>query len=179
MSEAPPKKTICNVCGEARRSFYDQDWRWVRDLNCADRRVYLGFFLRRVLCRGCQAVKRERLDWLADNPRYTMRFAFAVGRRCRSATVTDVAEEMDLDWQTVKDLDKQYMAEQLRRAGEPAPQVIGIDEISVGPGHAYRIVVSDLERVPSGSADKTAPKRVWTSSFAGLAPRNVGKSGWP
>jgi transposase len=129
-----------------RRSFYDQDWRWVRDLNCAERRVYLGFFLRRVLCHGCQAVKRERLDWLADNPRYTKRFAFAVGRRCRSATVTDVAEEMDLDWQTVKDLDKQYMAEQLRRAGEPAPQVIGVDEISVGPRHAYRIVVSDLER---------------------------------
>jgi transposase len=146
LSEAPPKKTICNACGGVRRGIYDQDWRWVRDLDCADRHVYLGFFLRRVLCRGCQAVKRERLDWLADNPRYTKRFAFAVGRRCRSATVADVAEEMDLDWQTVKDLDKHYMAEQLRRAGEPAPKVIGIDEISVGPRHAYRIVVSDLER---------------------------------
>lgn len=91
-------------------------------------------------------MKREHLDWLADNPRYTKRFAFAVGRRCRGATVADVAEELDLDWQTVKDLDKQYMAEQLRRAGEPAPQVIGIDEIAVGPRHTYRIVVSDLER---------------------------------
>jgi hypothetical protein len=25
-------------------------------------------------------VKREQLDWLADNPRYTKRFAFFVGR---------------------------------------------------------------------------------------------------
>jgi transposase len=129
-----------------QRSFYDQERRWVRDLDCADRRVYLEFFLRRVLCRGCRAVKRERLDWLAVNPRYTKRFAFAVGRRCRSATVKDVAEEMDLTWRTVKELDKQYMAEQLRQAGEPAPRVIGVDEISVGPRHSYRIVVSDLER---------------------------------
>ena len=28
----------------------------------------------------------------------------------------------------------------------PAPRVIGIDEIAVGKGHSYRIVVSDLER---------------------------------
>ena len=91
-------------------------------------------------------MKRERLDWLADNPRYTKRFAFAAGRRCRVMTVKDVAEEMDLDWRTVKDLDEQYMTEQLRQAGEPSPKVIGIDEISVGPRHSYRIVVSDLER---------------------------------
>jgi transposase len=91
-------------------------------------------------------VKRERLDWLADNPRYTQRFALAVGRHCRTATVKDVAEERGLTWRTVKDLDKQYMAEQLRLAGEPTPKVIGIDEISVGAGHTYRIVVSDLER---------------------------------
>lgn len=91
-------------------------------------------------------MKSERLDWLADNSRYTRRFAFTVGLRCRTATVKDVAEELDLDWETVKDLDKLYMAEQLRRAGDPAPTVIGIDEISIGPGHSYRIVVSDLER---------------------------------
>ena len=57
-----------------------------------------------------------------------------------------MAEELHLDWETVKELDKQYMREQLRRAGCPAPRVIGIDEISIGKGHQYRIVVSDLER---------------------------------
>jgi transposase len=91
-------------------------------------------------------VKRERLDWLADNPLYTKRFAFWVGRRCRQTTVKEVAEELFLDWHTVKELDKQYMSEQLRRAGTPAPRVIGIDEIAIAKGHRYRIVVSDLER---------------------------------
>lgn len=55
-------------------------------------------------------MKREQLDFLADNPFYTKRFAYYVGQRCRSATIKDVARELKLDWDTVKTLEKQYMA---------------------------------------------------------------------
>jgi len=99
-----------------------------------------------VFCRRCQKVKQERFDWLADYPFYTKRFAFYVGRRCRDASVRDIAQELHLDWKTVKSLEKQYMREQLRRIGMPGPKVIGIDEISIRKGHTYRIVVSDLVR---------------------------------
>ena len=61
-------------------------------------------------------------------------------------TIKDVAEETRLDWKTIKDFNVPYMREQLRRAGTPAPKVVGIDEISIRKGHTYRIVVSDLER---------------------------------
>ena len=118
----------------------------MRDLSCGDTRIYLEFEVRRVLCRICGKVKRERLEFLADNPFYTKRFAYFVGRRCRQATIKDVAKELNLGWDAVKDLDKQYMAAQLVRAGMPAPKVIGIDEISIRKGHTYRIVVSDLIR---------------------------------
>ena len=91
-------------------------------------------------------MKREKLDFLADNPLYTKRFAWFVGRRCRQSSVKDVAQELHLDWDTVKALDKQYMRIQLDRVGMPGPKVIGIDEISVKKGHDYRIVVSDLIR---------------------------------
>jgi transposase len=106
----------------------------------------LNLEVRRVLCWRCGAVKRERLAFLADNPFYTQRFAYYVGRRCRSATIKDIATELQLDWDAVKELDKQYMRAQLKRAGTPGPQVIGIDEISIRKGHTYRIVVSDLLR---------------------------------
>ena len=140
------EKTRCGACGRTHRASYDRRRRRVRDLSCGDTRVYLEFEVRRVDCKRCGKVKQERLDWLADNPFYTKRFAFYVGRRCRVATIKDVAEETHLDWKTVKALDKQYMREQLRRAGTPAPAVIGIDEIAIRKGHTYRIVVSDLER---------------------------------
>ena len=125
-------------------------------------------------------MKRERLDWLADNPLYTKRFAFYVGRRCRESTVQAIAEELHLDWHTVKELDKQYMGEQLRRAGCPAPRVIGIDEIAVGQGHSYRIVVSDLVRgrpIWFGGQDRSEASL--DEFFAWLGPRNAARSAWP
>jgi transposase len=126
--------------------WYDRKVRRVRDLSCGDTRIYLELEVRRVDCGGCGKVKRERLEFLADNPLYTKRFAYFVGRRCRGATIKDVAEELALDWHTVKALDMQYMQAQLERVGTPGPQVIGVDEISIRKGHTYRIVVSDLMR---------------------------------
>lgn len=132
-----------------RRSFYDRKIRMVRDLSCGDARIYLAVEVRRVNCMKCEKVKSEKLEWLSNNPFYTKRFAFYVGRRCRACSIKDVAKELHLNWKTVKDLEKQYMQEQLRRSGKARPKVIGIDEISVRKGHEYRIVVSDLEkRVP-------------------------------
>jgi hypothetical protein len=91
----------------------------VRDLPCGDTRICLEVEIRRVECKNCGNVKQERLDWLADNPFYTKRFAFFVGQRCRTTTIKDVAQETRLDWKTIKELDKQYMQEQLRRRGRP------------------------------------------------------------
>jgi transposase len=103
-------------------------------------------------------VKLEDLPWLADNPFYTKRFAYYIGRKCRTMTISAVAKEERLDWHTVKALDKQYMQEQLRRTPVAAPRAIGVDEIAIKKGHTYRIVVSDLERkrpIWFGGEDRT------------------------
>jgi transposase len=118
----------------------------VRDLSSGGFRVYLELEVRRVCCRHCGGVKQERLDFLADNPRYTRRFALEVGRRCHDASLKSVADALHLDWHTTKELEKEYLREQLRRAGEPRPKIIGIDEVSVRKGQRYRIIVSDLVR---------------------------------
>jgi transposase len=132
--------------------------RQVRDLSCGDMRIYLEVEVRRVQCKSCGHVKRERLDFLADNPFYTKRFAYYVGGRCRQATIKDIAEELNLHWETVKTLEGQYLRAQLAKAGTPGPKAIGIDEISIRKGHTYRIVVSDLIRkrpIWFGGEDRT------------------------
>ena len=126
--------------------WYDRRLRQVRDLSSGGFRIVLELEVRRIVCRRCGKVKRERLHFLADNAHFTKRFAFYVGRRCQQASIRDVANELKLDWDTVKTLEMQYMRAQLKRAGTPTPQVIGIDEIAVRKGHNYRIVVSDLIR---------------------------------
>ena len=82
--------------------WYDRKVRRVRDLSCGDTRIFLELEVRRIDCRRCGKVKRERLDFLADNPLYTKRFAYYVGRRCRDGAIKDVAAELGLDWHTVK-----------------------------------------------------------------------------
>jgi transposase len=143
----------------------------VRDLSSGDARVYLDLEIRRVRCRKCHAVKQERFKFLADNPFYTKRFAMYIGERCRTSTISDVAKEFHLDWKTVKDLDTQFMQEQLRRAPKARPKVIGIDEISVRKGHTYRIIVSDLERhCPIWCGEKDRSQQSMEKFYTWLGP---------
>lgn len=137
---------MCSNCGHRCRNRYDKRLCRARDLRVAGWVLHVEFERWRVHCPGCGGVHVERLDWLAKNPRYTERFALHVGHLCRSMTNKAVAELERLHDSTVKDLSKLYMAEQVRRAGMPAPRAIGIDEIAIHKGHDYRVVVSDLDR---------------------------------
>ncbi len=69
----------CAICQAEMRGYI---WKWR---------------FRRVQCRLCGKVKQERLEWISDNPFYTKRFAYFVGRKCRTMTVADVAKEVKLD----------------------------------------------------------------------------------
>lgn len=124
---------------------YDRRVARARDLGAAGLRIELEFERVRVSCPRC-GVHVEALDWLARNPRYTARYALHVGALCRKMTVKDVAMTERLHHTTVKDLDKLYMAEQLRRNPMPAATAIGVDEIAIRKGHVYRVVVSDLQQ---------------------------------
>jgi transposase len=114
-------------------------------LSSGDQRVYVEFELRRVFCPRCRKVRQETVKLLANNPFYTKRFGWYIGKRCRSSSISEVAKEFHLDWKTVKDLEKDYMFHQLERAPKARPKVIGIDEVSIRKGHTYRVIVSDLE----------------------------------
>jgi transposase len=150
----------------------------VRDLSSAGYRIVLELEVRRVACRTCGSVKRERLDFLADNPHFTKRFAFYVGRRCRQASIRDVAAELKLDWDTVKTLEMQYMRAQIERAGTPGPKAIGIDEISIRKGHDYRIVVSDLVRKrPIWFGGDDRKEASMAQFYAWLGPKKTSKIG--
>ena len=96
------------------------------------------------MCPQFKIVRQEKLPWVSGN--LTKRFAYYLGWRCENATIKSVAEEFSLDWKTVKEADNEYMRAKQALAGEATPTVLGIDEFSRHKGHAYNIVVSDLEQ---------------------------------
>jgi transposase len=115
-------------------------------LDAGTLRIYLDFEYRRVACPNC-GVRQERLDWLAENPRFARGFAQAVGRDCRSMPLTLVAQRHRLSWGTVRRLEVAYM-EGLLAKHPPAKRLraIGVDEVSIRKGHSYAVVVADLDR---------------------------------
>ncbi len=94
------QKTLCGGCGQVHWGWYDRRTRRVRDLSSGDARILLELEVRRVACKRCGHVKRERLEFLADNLSYTKRFAYYVGRRCRQATIKDIAEVSAAIWKS-------------------------------------------------------------------------------
>jgi len=111
-------------------------------------------------------VKQERLDWLAENPRYTRDFARVVGRDCRSMPLTVVAERHRLSWGATRRLEIAYM-ERLLAKHPPAKRLraIGVDEVSVKKGHSYAIVVADLDR----------QRPIWMSESPGRAEEDMNR----
>lgn len=101
--------------------------------------------IRRTKCKITGKVKTEKLNILSKVNGYTKRFAYYVGKRCQSACIKSVADELCLNWKTVKELEKEYLEYKLSLVDNSNPKVIGVDEIAIGKGHSYRIVVSDLE----------------------------------
>jgi transposase len=75
----------------------------------------------------------------------TRRLAAAIHQLCKVMTVTDVARHFQLDWKTVKDIDKQYLE---ARYGQPdlnGLRLLAVDEISIRKGHSYLTVVLNYE----------------------------------
>ncbi len=138
---------------------------FARDLAVAGGRIDVEFPRWRVSCPRCHTVVVERLDWLARNPRDTLRFALHVGALCREMTNTAVAQVEHLHDSTLKDRDTLYMQRQVAAAVRPAPRVIGVDALSIRKGQHDRMIVSDRERArPIWGGGAVAPTPTSTAS---------------
>jgi len=162
------EKTDCGACGRSQRTFYD-----------CKTVAYATFLWRHPGVPGVRGATRLLSELrhreagasavVGNNPFYTKRFGFYVGRRCRASTIQDVARELRsiANGQGAGD---GVHARAAPTSGTPGPKVLGIDELSVGRGQNYRIIVSDLVRGrPIWFEVQTDPRRAWISSSSGWA----------
>ena len=167
---------MCSGCNTYHKSYYDYSIKLVRDLDASGRRIYLRFIRVRVSCKHCKSIRVEKLGWLANNTRYTKRFATEIGKCCRDSTNKAVAAKFNLHEHTVKELDKQYMQVLIAKLPKLSPSVIGVDELSIRRGHLYRIIVSDLrlER-PIWIGDEGRKEADFQRFFDALGPKKSKK----
>lgn len=152
----PEKKEYECPCGRCFDHYYDGEFRMARDLSFGIWDLYLYFFQVRVECPDC-GVKTERVPWLDRGQRHTKRFAAYVAGLCRIASVSAVAERLDLNWKTAKRFDKQALEAELNPPDLKGLRILAVDEIAIKKGHKYATVILDFEtrRVVWAVEDRT------------------------
>ena len=141
----PGRQHWCSGCLRPCRTIHDVEQRRVRDLPLFEHRTVVIFPRVRLACPRC-GPRVELLRWLDPHVRVTRRLGESVARLCKVASVLHVARHYDLDWKTVKALDKAYLERELGPVDLEGIEVIGLDEFAIHKGHRYATVVVEPTR---------------------------------
>lgn len=89
----------------------------------------------------------EATEYVAKGGRYTARFCQFISGLCRHMSIHAVSQHLGIRWETVKNIDREYLRENLP-ALEPEKLKnlihIGVDEVARAKRHDYMTVVYDL-----------------------------------
>lgn len=133
-------------CGLEYNIFYDSKLRAVRDLSFGPyKRSWIVFLQCRIACRDCGVVT-EALEWVEPRFRYTKRLAAAVALSCKEVrSIKAIADQHGLHWETVKEIDKKALEQELPEVGETEAILLAVDEFSIRRRHNYATTVIDAE----------------------------------
>jgi transposase len=142
--EQPRERLRCPQCADAEVWAQGAEERTFRTLPIGGKPVLVRFKVPRVLCFVCGQVRQVKIGFAEPKKRYTRSFARYALELSRHMTIQDVAEHLQVSWDTIKEIQAQALA---RRFGKPKLgklQQIAIDEIAIGKGHHYLTVVLNL-----------------------------------
>ena len=140
----PRERLRCPLCGNAEVWAQGAEERTFRTLPIGGKAVLIQFQVPRVRCFACDQVRQVKIGFADPKKRYTRAFARYALELSRHMTIQDVAEHLQVSWDTIKDIQAKALA---RRFGKPKLhklRQIAIDEIAIGKGHHYLTVVLNL-----------------------------------
>ena len=135
---------ICSGCGQICLFVHSTEDRTVRHLDAFHRRSFLRFEVRFVRCPRC-GLKVETNDLVAPRKRSTKAFRRYVGSLCKLLPNSQVAEHVGLSEDTVRTIDKEYLANNYPPPDFTQLRRLAIDEIAYRKGHNYLTIVLDYD----------------------------------
>jgi len=99
----------------------------------------------RVACPACAVIRQVPLDFADPRRSYTRSFERYALELSRLMTIQDVAQHLQVGWDTIKDMQKRDLQHRYQKPRLSKLKQIAIDEISIGKGHRYLTVVLNLE----------------------------------
>jgi transposase len=140
----PRERLRCSECGSDQVLAQGATPRLFRTLPIGGKPVMIGLPVPRVRCLVCEHVRQVKIPFAEPRRQYTHAFERYALELSQHMTIQDVAEHLDVGWDTIKDIQARSLQ---RRFGNPKLKnlkQIAIDEISIGKGHRYLTVVLNL-----------------------------------
>jgi transposase len=142
--DKPRERLRCSCCGS------DQVWvqggveRTFRTVPIGAKPVLLQFKVPRVRCFACGKVRQIKLGFADPKKHYSRAFERYVLELSRHMTIQDVAEHLQVSWDTVKEIQARSLKKRFGKPKLHKLKQIAIDEIAIGKGHHYLTVVLNL-----------------------------------
>lgn len=135
----------CSVCGYLEVVLRGTKRRTFRTVPLGSKAVWLEVEVQRVFCRRCKQLRQAKLGLAEPNHQHTRAFARYALELSRHTTIQDAADHLGVSWDTVKDIQKEYLQKRFKAPKLRHLKWIAIDEICVGHGYRYLSVVLDLK----------------------------------
>jgi transposase len=145
IEEASGTEFVCSVCKKPA-SVYDhmgeQVW---RHLNTCQYRTYVHARLARTTCT-VDGVRQVDVSWAEPRSQWTLQMETWMIDLLKECHVTGVGRLTGISWDEGWGIQARAVKRGLARKERRIPERIGIDEKSLGKGHRYESIVSDLDR---------------------------------
>ena len=142
--EQPRERLCCPQCGCQDVWVRGHEERTFRTVPIGAKPTFVTLDVARVWCPVCDGVRQVKIGFADPKKRYTRSFERYALDLSRHMTIKDVAEHLQVSWDTIKDIQAKNLQ---RRFGKPKLhklREIALDEIAVGKGHHYVTVVLNL-----------------------------------
>ncbi len=142
--EQPRERLRCPQCGCAEVWMRGHQRRTFRTVPIGPKPTSVTLDVARVWCPVCETVRQVKVGFADPKKRYTRSFERYALELSRRMTIKDVAEHLQVSWDTIKDIQARNLQ---RRFGKPKLhklKQIAIDEIAVAKGQRYLTVVLNL-----------------------------------
>jgi len=135
----------CSCCSSSHVRKSGVVTRRFRSVPIGKKKVLIELPIQRLLCFDCGKTRQVKIGFADPRVSYTRSFERYALELSRRMTIQDVAEHLDVGWDTIKDIQKRNLCRRFKQIKLKGLTHLAIDEISIGHGHKYLTVVLDLE----------------------------------
>lgn len=138
-------KLQCSVCNSYNVKKAGTVFREFKSVPVGFKPIKLQINIQRLECKDCGKIRQEHLSFAEHKKSYTRSFKQFVLDLVTVATIKDVAENLNVSWDLVKDIQKKFLKKRYSKIDLSKVKRIGIDEFAISKGHKYMTIVVDLE----------------------------------